>query len=95
MNLINFMHTIMSKQSINCQSVHDMKRTSHKTNAVYQVNKCEDEATDNNKSTSSKVLQEVRVSRGARHLSPSSIALRVYSVGFQQGTPVDNSVATV
>jgi hypothetical protein len=87
----------MNTQSTNCKSVHDIKRTSHKTNVVYQVCKCEDEATaaDNNKSTSSKALQEVRVSRGARHLSPSSIALRVYSVGFQQGTPVDNSVATV
>ena len=79
MNLINFMHTIMNTQSTNCKSVHDIKRTSHKTNVVYQVCKCEDEATaaDNNKSTSSKALQEVRVSRGARHLSPSSIALRV------------------
>ena len=61
MNLINFMHTIMNTQSTNCKSVHDIKRTSHKTNVVYQVCKCEDEATATDNKAGAGILPSTAV----------------------------------
>ena len=58
-------------------------------NVVYQVCECKDEPTDDNKSI---VRGESQQAQGPRHLSPSSFALRVFSVGFQLDTPVDSVV---